>query len=376
MRLAVVCADLLGDMPSAASWAARHLIPVWADTQDVVALCAPGSGPIPKGCGAEILPLRPPIPSLDPSGLPCPPLPVLASPRTATSDEAEAALEILGGPVLHGMEEALQDARPDAVVLFGGDRWTTVAGARAASGKAILCPFARYSPLLELPAFIAVYASAREVIFGSVAERNLVHDLLGNTLVPYEIIPPGVEVPSASASGLVDLGRPYLAAVPGLGEEQLGPELCARFLSYAGRTGSALRLVLSGATRFEFPSDPRVVHLGPLDPDARTALYREALAVVDPAPFRSSPLALYRALACRTPVLVDARCDVGVGVCRDTQGGLWCATRDDFEEALSWLEVDATRARALGARGAEAVAEHHSWSAVARQYLAFFARVL
>jgi hypothetical protein len=78
------------------------------------------------------------------------------------------------------------------------------------------------------------------------------------------------------------------------------------------------------------------------------------------------------ALSVGTPVLVNARAEVLVHHCRESQAGLYYADRWEFSEALKLLVRDAALRSALGRNGRAYVSRHFRWPTVIAQYERLF----
>jgi glycosyltransferase involved in cell wall biosynthesis len=69
-----------------------------------------------------------------------------------------------------------------------------------------------------------------------------------------------------------------------------------------------------------------------------------------------------------TPVLVNGRCDVLVGQCRRSQGGLWYTNEAEFIAALGHLCSRPDLRRRLARNGARYLEENYSWGAIESKY--------
>jgi glycosyltransferase involved in cell wall biosynthesis len=68
------------------------------------------------------------------------------------------------------------------------------------------------------------------------------------------------------------------------------------------------------------------------------------------------------------PVLVNGQCDVLVGKCLRSNGGLWYENYEEFESALSRLLEDTNLARTLGRQGQEYISANCLWDRIERLY--------
>jgi len=100
-----------------------------------------------------------------------------------------------------------------------------------------------------------------------------------------------------------------------------------------------------------------------------------ASALVMPSFYESLSMVALEAWALGRPVLANARCDVLLGQCRRSAGGLCYAHFGDFETMLSRLLEDPSAAADLGRRGREYFDAQYSWSVIEDKYLAMFERL-
>jgi glycosyltransferase involved in cell wall biosynthesis len=97
----------------------------------------------------------------------------------------------------------------------------------------------------------------------------------------------------------------------------------------------------------------------------------DALAACDllvmPSPYESLSMVLLEAWAVGKPVLVNGKCDVLVGQCRRSHGGLWYTTEDEFQVAIE--KMDKQIRNQLGLQGKYFVEKNYVWSKIEEDYL-------
>jgi hypothetical protein len=118
------------------------------------------------------------------------------------------------------------------------------------------------------------------------------------------------------------------------------------------------------------------VRFAGLLPDAeRLHALEAATVVVVPSPHESLSLLALEAFAVGTPVLANARSEVLVAHCRQSNAGLYYADRWEFVEALKLLLHDAALRRSMGRNGKAYVNRHYRWSAILNKYERMFTRL-
>jgi glycosyltransferase involved in cell wall biosynthesis len=133
--------------------------------------------------------------------------------------------------------------------------------------------------------------------------------------------------------------------------------------------------MLMGVKMMPLPEDPHVRFAGTLPDEERRHALEAATVVVVPSPQESLSLLALEAMAVGTPVLVNARSEVLVDHCRQSNAGLYYADRWEFTEALKLLMRDADLRAALGRNGKLYVNRHYRWSNILRKYERLFTRL-
>ena len=112
---------------------------------------------------------------------------------------------------------------------------------------------------------------------------------------------------------------------PGKGCE----ELIEYFSSYVQDGGDA-SLVLMGVKLMPLPEEPFIRFAGLLSDQERLQALEAATVVVVPSPYESLSLLALEAFAVGTPILANARSEVLVDHCQQSNAGLYYADRDEF----------------------------------------------
>ena len=123
------------------------------------------------------------------------------------------------------------------------------------------------------------------------------------------------------------------------------------------------------------PDDPHVRFAGVLPDEERLHALEAATVVVVPSPHESLSLLTLEAFAVGTPVLANARAEVLVEHCRQSNAGLYYADRWEFVEALKLLMRDEPLRRAMGHNGKVYVDRHYRWSTIMAKYERLLSRL-
>jgi glycosyltransferase involved in cell wall biosynthesis len=279
---------------------------------------------------------------------------------------------------------------------------STVMGIRVAPHKSLLVPTAHDEPAIRLGIYQDVFASAAGIVWNTDVERQFVSSKFHLRTVVEDVVGCGVDLPEGEAisdderENVAPSSRetlpPHLEGPanafrrrhriynpfalyggridPGKGCE----ELLEYFQSYL-KDGGDTTLVLMGTKLMPLPEDPHVRFAGLLSDAERLHALEAASVVVVPSPYESLSLLALEAFAVGTPVLANARSEVLVAHCRESNAGLYYADRYEFAEALKMLLHDPALRTAMGRNGKAYVNRHYRWSAILTKYERLIARL-
>jgi len=140
-------------------------------------------------------------------------------------------------------------------------------------------------------------------------------------------------------------------------------EMLEYFDTYAQNNGEA-SLVLMGVKMMKVPEERYLRMAGVLPDRERMIAYEAAALTVAPAPDDLLSLPLLESLAVGTPVLASAMNDTAVDHCRQANGGLYYANREEFVEAMRVLMSNPRLRERLGENGRTYVRNNYRWDAV------------
>ena len=323
--------------------------------------------------------------------------------RHSAQDEAEWLKQ--QGPWAPGLIDYLQRHHQsyDVLVFFTYLYAPTVLGLKVAPSKSLLVPTAHDEPPLKLDMYREVFGGAAAIAWNTEAERKFISGRFALRAVVEDVVGCGVDLPEGEAiteepEKLPDApdGReslpPHIEGPanafrrrhrvhepfvlyggridPGKGCE----ELLEYFQTYIKEGGDAT-LMLMGVKLMPIPEDPHVRFAGTLPDAERLHALEAATVVVVPSPHESLSLLALEAMAVGTPVLVNARSEVLVEHCRQSNAGLYYADRWEFTEALKLLMKDAELRTQLGRNGKLYINRHYRWSSILRKYERLFAKI-
>jgi glycosyltransferase involved in cell wall biosynthesis len=267
----------------------------------------------------------------------------------------------------------------DFLILFSIRYYHAYHGARLAAHKAVLVPTAEREAALGLAIFPPVFRGVRAIMYNSLEEQALVNAVSSNTHVPGVVVGIGSRIPDAvqpdrvrSAFGLAD---PFIVYVGRIDANKGCADLFRCFLEYIERSDRTLDLVLIGTAVLPVPSHPRIRHLGFVSDADKFDVIAASELLVMPSPYESLSMVALEAWALGKPVLASGRCDVLVGQCLRSNGGLYYNDAGEFVVALDALLSETHTAEALGRNGRAYYEENYAWPVIEDKYLEMFDRL-
>ena len=300
----------------------------------------------------------------------------------------------------------------DVLVFFTYLYAPTVIGMKIAPHKSILVPTAHDEPAIRLQIYKDLFSLPAGLAYNTESERRFLTTHFSVRAIEEETVGCGVDLPQAQvypaerepegeaappdAESAEDEAspsfRPHLAQRgeifrrrhrlhgpialyggridPGKGCE----ELIEYFSTYVQDGGDA-SLVLMGVKLMPLPEEPFIRFAGRLSDQERLQALEAATVVVVPSPYESLSLLALESFAVGTPILANARSDVLVDHCHNSNAGLFYADRDEFVEALKMLVADRRLRAAMGRNGRHYVRQNYRWDVILAKYEKMFAKL-
>ncbi|MFB3855398.1 MAG: glycosyltransferase family 4 protein [Vicinamibacterales bacterium] len=290
----------------------------------------------------------------------------------------------------------------DILIFFTYLYAPTVLGLRVAPERSILVPTAHDEPAIHLGIYKDVFSLPAGIAFNTAAERRFLTSEFDIKAAAQETIGCGVDLPQQTAyarnqenSAPADDGVPEREPQPrhrsplaargavfrrrhrihgpfalygGRIEKGKGcEELIEYFKAYVADGGEAT-LVLMGVKLMPLPEDPFINFAGLLSERERAAALEAATMVIVPSPFESLSLLALEAFSVGTPVLANARSEVLVEHCLQSNAGLYYANQDEFVECMKVLVADERLRAAMGRNGREYVRRNYRWDVILGKY--------
>ena len=265
----------------------------------------------------------------------------------------------------------------DFVLLFCARYFHAYHGARIVPERAVLVPTAERDPALGLTLFGPIFRGVRAIMYNSPEEQLLIRAAASNDHVPGVVVGIGSEIPPAvdpaRARAKFGLAGRYAVYVGRIDANKGCAELFDFYERFAAGRPDAPTLVLIGKPVLEIPKRPFIRHIGFVDDRDKFDVVAGAAALVMPSYYESLSMVALEAWALGRPVIANAHCDVLLGQCLRSNGGLYYANAEEFGAVLDRVLADDGLGDRLGRNGRQFYERHYSWAVIERKYLDMFA---
>ncbi len=254
-------------------------------------------------------------------------------------------------------------------------------GLMLVSDKAILVPTAHDEPPLYLPVFRSLFHLPRAIVYNTLPEKLLVNRITRNEKQVKEIIVGiGINVPQdVSESRFREkfkIEGDFVLYIGRIVQAKNVPELFDDFMRFRETYDKPLKLLLGGKSHLDIPAHPDIVHLGFLSEEEKFDAIRAARLIILPSLYESLSMIVLEAWLMKTAVLVNGRCEVLKYQCRQSNGGLYYTSYQEFEIGLTRLLNSPDLCQQLGQQGYQFASHHYNWDTIITKYKALFAEIL
>jgi glycosyltransferase involved in cell wall biosynthesis len=166
------------------------------------------------------------------------------------------------------------------------------------------------------------------------------------------------------------ISEPFLLYVGRIDPSKGCEELFNYFISLRKQEPGSRKLVLLGKSTMPIPKHPDIIALGFVDEQTKWDALAACDVLIMPSPYESLSIVLLEAWAVGKPVLVNGKCDVLLGQCQRSQGGLWYNNIHEFQLAIETMNHRVRRL--LGAQGKSFVEVNYVWPEIQKLYLGLF----
>jgi glycosyltransferase involved in cell wall biosynthesis len=254
--------------------------------------------------------------------------------------------------------------------------YPTALGLPLVGPRAVFLPTAHDEAPLYLNHFDRIFHATPHLVFLSEEERQLVQRRFTLDSAIGSVVGVGIDNPWSTPdepgwNALKQrLGDSKVVTYVGRVDAGKGcAKLVEFFLRYPrSRHREGVKLLLLGRNAMDIPDHPDIIAPGFVSDYVKAHAVAASSVSVAPSPLESLCMAAHEAWYQGCPLLVNGQCNVLVGHCLRSNGGLWYENYEEFESALGRLLEDANLARKLGRQGQEYISANCRWSQVEKLY--------
>jgi glycosyltransferase involved in cell wall biosynthesis len=204
----------------------------------------------------------------------------------------------------------------------------------------------------------------RSLIWLTNAEKLLGNKLWGE--LPGSVISMGVETTLCTPD---NIEYPYLLYCGRIDSSKGCNELMNFFVQFKQNHQSNLRLLLTGKAEVEIVRHPDIEFRGFVSKEEKFKLMAGASIFVMPSPYESFSIVTLEAMAQRTPVLVNGRCQVLVEHVVLSKGGVIYQDYESFSQAILELMKDPQQSAEMGELAREYVVSNYTFDTVKQRLI-------
>lgn len=249
------------------------------------------------------------------------------------------------GPACPDLIEYLKENKDnfDAFIFFTYLYYTTAMGLPVVCEKAILVPEAHDDPFYAMHIFNNVFMKPRGILFNTIEEQNLIHNIYHNENIPFDLGGVGIELPEIideeSFKKKYNLDK-YILYVGRIDVSKNCDMLFEYFEEYKKNRGDSLKLVLMGKSIINVPKRDDILDLGFVTDQEKYEGMKGASILVLPSEFESLSMVVLEAMSTYTPVMVYGKCAVLKGHCIKSNGAFYFNNYYEFEKEVDFLLDD------------------------------------
>lgn len=287
------------------------------------------------------------------------------------------------GPLSTPMLNHIAQSHPHyhAYIFFTYLYAHTYFGLPLVSHKALLVPTAHDEPFLYLPIFRPTFHLPRAIIYNTATEKQLVNQIMHNHTRPDDIIAGiGINVPpTASAHRFrqkYNIQGNFLLYIGRIAASKNVPQLLQHHQAYCATHPNAPPLILIGKAHIPIPNHPKIKHLGFLPEQDKFDAIQAATLVTIPSRYESLSMLALEAWHMHTPILVNGQCQVLKQLTRQSNGGLYYHTYNEYVATLNHLQTNPHLTQQLGQAGHHFVNTTYHWDIITAKYQTLLNKLL
>jgi glycosyltransferase involved in cell wall biosynthesis len=250
----------------------------------------------------------------------------------------------------------------------------TVFGLPLVADKAILIPHAHDEPYLKLGIIRHIFHAPQAIVYNVEPEMQMVQAVMQNHYIPQFTAGVGIDPPQKISPetfrAKFDIKGDFILYVGRIDESKNVHELLDYFIHYRTVHETDLKLVLIGKAHIPLPDRSDIISLGFVSEEDKFNAMSSALALLQPSRYESLSLVALESWLVETPVLVNGDSEVLKYQCRQSNGGLYYSSYEEFELALTQLIDHPDIAAIMGRQGRAFVLQRFNWNVILAKFRA------
>jgi glycosyltransferase involved in cell wall biosynthesis len=230
--------------------------------------------------------------------------------------------------------------------------------------KVLLVPTLHDEPPAYLTAYKYMYRRVPSWVWLTKAEKVLGENLWGE--LPGSVVAMGVETLPYSP---FKAEYPYLLYCGRIDPSKGCNDLINFFIQFKKSHPSNLRLILTGKDEIEIPPHPEIEFRGFVSAEEKFQLMAGASIFIMPSPYESFSIVTLEAMAQKTPVLVNASCEVLVEHVVHSGSGKFYYDYEDFAIAIKEMMADEHKSVEMGNAARNYVLSNYAFESVQNNLL-------
>jgi len=272
----------------------------------------------------------------------------------AVADYVNDSYELIALPYFHGLTHSVVDQY---------------------QGKISLIPCFHDEPQFYWPATERLLGNSKHIFFNSIEEKELTIKnygrRVGRRVVESVVTGVGVELPPSNGQQkTLTLPERYFVYA---GRKERGKNvhvLGEWFLEYAAKYPGTVKLVfIGGGDESLVPGGNRFLDLGFVSEADKLQVLKHSMGVINLSENESFSIVIMEGWLCGVPSVVSAQCAVTRNHVSRCDGGLFVSNKDEFCEALKYLEDHDSVRHSMGMNGQQYLGREFSFDTVLARYL-------
>lgn len=243
------------------------------------------------------------------------------------------------GPYIPEMLSYIEEHKEeyDAFIFVTYMYYPAVFGMEKVADKSVFVPTAHDEYNIHFKIYERIFHLPRKIVYLTEEEKQFVQERFHNEEMDSSVIGVGIEVPLDVSEERFrkkyDIDGEYIIYAGRVDNEKGCNEMFDYFLRYISDNGN-MQLVVIGKSYMDIPKNKRIHYIGYVSEQDKYDGIKGAKLLWLPSRFESLSIAVLEAMALRTPVIVNGRCNVLRGHCERSGGGAWYERYGEFVDSM------------------------------------------